>query len=331
MAQLGFDEKYLSLLRGRREHFRGAYIWPDAKLETIQELRKEGVVVFREMINCHRGTAKEILDDAYARIGIEPRHTITEASARREQELLQAVDYIFCPNEMVEKSLIQHGLPSTKLLPASYGWEPSRFAGGHRLLEPVKGITLVFAGSICVRKGCHLLLEYWASSGIQGRLVLAGEVEATIRERCGKLIERNDVVLLEYVTNIGALYRSADIFVFPSLEEGGPQVTYEACGCGLPVVTTPMGAGRIVRDGKEGYVRDPYDRDGWVDAIRTLARDRDRRVAMAAAARARADLFRWDLVAKRRRKQIIERLPGQEAANSTGLSSASTAFQEHSQ
>jgi glycosyltransferase involved in cell wall biosynthesis len=327
LARSGFDEIFLSGVRQRKERRRGAYIWPDAKLQTILELKRDDVVVFREMINCHRGTAKRILDDAYARVGIEPRHTITEVSVREEQEALEAVDYIFCPNEMVERSLLEHGLPSAKLLPASYGWEPARFAGGHRLLKPANGITLVFAGSVCVRKGCHLLLDYWASSGVQGRLVLAGDVEAAIIESRRDLIARNDVVLLNYVTDIGALYRSADAFVFPSLEEGGPQVTYEACGCGLPTITTPMGAGRIVRDGREGYVLDPYDRDGWIEAIRGLARDRERRMAMAAAAQSRADLFRWDLVAKRRKEQILGRLSS-EAAQLASVSPFDTALTE---
>ena len=49
----------------------------------------------------------------------------------------------------------------------------------------------------------------------------------------------------------------------------------KACGCGLPVITTPMGAGRIVRDNKEGFVIEPYDAARWISAIRTLAEDLD--------------------------------------------------------
>jgi len=306
----GIDRRFLFEVGRRSAPFRAAHIWPDAKLQTIQALKRDKVVVFREMINCHQGTAKTILDEAYARIGVEPRHMITEARACEEQQALEAVDYIFCPNEFVEKSLIQHGLSRAKLVPTSYGWEPSRFAGLRRMLEPCEGITLVFAGTVCVRKGCHLLLDYWASSGVPGRLVLAGEIEPIIRDRFHHFLERRDVVVLDFVTDIGALYRSADVFVFPSLEEGGPQVTYEACGCGLPVITTPMGAGRIVRHGSEGYVLDPFDRESWIAAIRELAADQGRRAAMGEAARSRAELFRWDLVAKQRREHILERLLG---------------------
>jgi glycosyltransferase involved in cell wall biosynthesis len=113
-------------------------------------------------------------------------------------------------------------------------------------------------------------------------------------------------MVLDYVEDIGSLYRSADIFVFPSLEEGGPQVTYEACGCGLPVVTTDMGAGRIIRHQREGFVLDPYDGPGWIAAIQALAEDRELRRKMSAAAAERAQRFIWPAVAGQRRRQMMD-------------------------
>jgi glycosyltransferase involved in cell wall biosynthesis len=307
-AKETIEAAFLSQTNVPRASMHGAYIWPDISLETVRKLKRSNITMFREMINCHRGSAKIILDDAYVRLGAKPQHTITDASALAEQEILETVDYIFCPNRMVEDSLSAHGLPASKMISTSYGWDPARFRGSNRLLEPYDGITAVFAGTVCVRKGCHLLLDYWAQSKIRGRLVLAGALEETIKEKCADLLARNDVLVLDFVPDVGALYRSADIFVFPSLEEGGPQVTYEACGCGLPVVTTPMGAGRIVRQDREGFVLDPYDREGWINAIRTLANDHDRRRAMGIAAAEHAQSFVWEAVAIRRRQQILDRL-----------------------
>lgn len=303
------DAAFLSHIgEAGRSRGRGAYIWPDAAMKTILDLKRRNVSVFREMINCHRGTAKRVLDDAYARAGALPNHGISEASVIAEQEALDAVDYVFCPNLMVEASLLENAVPVSKIIPASYGWDPVRFFGSSKVLQPSEGLTAVFAGTICVRKGCHLLLEYWAKSKVPGRLVLAGAMEPTIKERCAALLARDDVMVLDFVQDVGALYRSADVFVFPSLEEGGPQVTYEACGCGLPVLTTPMGAGRIVRHNQEGFVLDPFDSASWIAAIRALAEDADRRRAMGIASRERAQLFSWDEVARRRRQQVLDRL-----------------------
>lgn len=286
----------------------GAYIWPDASLATIRSLKERGITVFREMINCHRASAKTILDEAYGRIGATPCHGITEASALAEQRVLQEVDYIFCASPQVEASLIANNTHPTKIISASYGWEPARLYSSGKRLGPFDGLTFLFVGSVNIRKGGHLLLDYWARSKVKGRLVLAGQIEDAIRDRCATLLAREDVLALGYVPDVAPLYRSADLFIFPSLEEGGPQVTYEACACALPIITTPMGAGRIARHGKEGFILDPYDADGWVSAIRALADDRRLRKAYSQSAKARAEMFDWDSVAVRRRDQILDRM-----------------------
>jgi glycosyltransferase involved in cell wall biosynthesis len=264
------------------------------------------------MINCHRGTAKRILDDAYRRIGVEPAHGISGESVQEECEALDRADFVFCPNPMVEQSLLEFGLDRAKFIESSYGWDPSRFAGQSKMIKPLeRGVTVLFVGSVSVRKGAHLILDYWSKSGVEGRLVLAGKIEPVIKERFADLLCREDVVTLDYVRHVGPLYRSADFFVFPTLEEGGPQVTYEACGCGLPVITTPMGAGRIVRDGVEGIVLDPYDAEGWISSLQKLAQDVEVRSSMARAARASAENFHWRKVAQRRRDQVVERMAPQ--------------------
>ena len=115
-------------------------------------------------------------------------------------------------------------------------------------------------------------------------------------------------MVLDFVRDIGALYRSADIFVFPSLEEGAPLVTYEAAACGLPVITTPMGAASIVRHNREGLVIDPYDSASWIAAIRVFSREiPERRRSMRTAAVERAQSFHWSAVARRRRQQVLDR------------------------
>jgi glycosyltransferase involved in cell wall biosynthesis len=313
IAASKIESTFRSQVNVNPSQMHAAYIWPDASIGTIKELKEAEVKMFREMINCNRGTAKRILDDAYARIGAVPNHTITDASVIAEQEALDAADYIFCPNSMVEASLFENGLPASKIVPASYGWDPCVFMGRPKSFNHVKASPLYLQERYASAKGCHLLLEYWAKSKVRGRLVLAGAMEPIIKDQCAALLARDDVVVLDFVQDVGALYRSADILVFPSLEEGGPQVTYEACGCGLPVVTTPMGAGRIVRHNREGFVLDPYAGPGWVAAIRALAGDKDLRAGMSGAAAQRAQLFRWEAVAERRKKQVMRRLSGDEA------------------
>jgi glycosyltransferase involved in cell wall biosynthesis len=300
------EQDFLSCFERHRSRRLAAYLWPDASLDTIRGLKRRGVTIFREQFNCHTATAKRILDEAYGRLGVEPGHPITAETVDAERGVLDAVDYVFCPSPLVRSSLLENGIPARKLLDATYGWDRERFRESRELLAPAEGITAIFVGTICVRKGAHLLLDYWLQSGIKGRLVLAGEMEPVIEKKYGHLFARGDIVLFKYSKDVGALYKSADMFLFPSLEEGSPLVIYEACGCGLPTITSPMGAGRIVRDNSEGFVIDSYDAAGWCTALRKLAEDADLRRRMSRAATERAQSYLWAQVASNRRRQILD-------------------------
>lgn len=308
LAVSGIDRAFVKVTRSAAATSHGAYLWSSTSRRAIKELKSTGIEVFREMINGPLWVAKHILDEAYERLGIDPTHGLHDDWSEAEKEALHAVDYVFAPNPVVTSSLLKTGLRAHKILDSSYGWDPQRFLGANRLLPPCDGITILFVGTICVRKGAHLLLDYWARSKLRGRLVLAGAIEPAIENACADLLARDDVKVLNYVSDVGALYRSADIFAFPTLEEGGPQVIYEACGCALPVITTPMGAGRIAVNNKEGFVLAPYDASGWISAMQVLAEDLPRRLTMGRAARESAEFFRWDLVSARRKQQVLDRL-----------------------
>src|SRR6185437_7702851 len=167
------------------------------------------------------------------------------------------------------------------------------------LIRPERAPVFAFVGSGIVRKGLNLLLKAWALAGIEGKLLIAGRLDHDIRSICARELARPDVQELGFVRDVASAYRDADVFVFPSHEEGGPQVTYEAAGCGLPSIVSPMGAGRIVRDGREGCVIDPFDIEAWARAIRSLAHDRGLRQRLAENASMRAQDFTWQRVGGR--------------------------------
>ena len=304
-ARRQLEAEFLAFVSNPATQPRAAYIFADASVETVKKLKRAGITVFREQFNCHRATAKAILDEAYKRLGVAPPQPISDMSINVERELLDAVDFVFCPSPMVEASLVENGVQRSKLIAANYGWDPGRILDSGRLIDPCEGITAVFVGTVCVRKGAHLLLDYWVKSGVKGRLILAGDIEPIVKDKCAHLLKGHNIILLNYVENVGALLRSADIFVFPTLEEGAALAIYEACGSGLPVITTPMGAGRVIRANEEGFVLDPYDSAGWISAIRLLAENSESRHVMARAAAKRATEFIWAQVADERAQQIL--------------------------
>jgi glycosyltransferase involved in cell wall biosynthesis len=178
----------------------------------------------------------------------------------------------------------------------------------HRISGKRDPITFAFVGSVCVRKGAHLLMDYWVRSGVKGKLLLAGALEPSIERLCKKFLSRDDITVLGFVKDVGAVYRSADVLAFPTLEEGSPLVTYEAAGCGLVIVTTPMGSAGIIQDGINGYVLDPYDGDAWIEAFRTLAASHELREHLGSAARRSAEQATWAHAGQQRGKLLRQLL-----------------------
>jgi glycosyltransferase involved in cell wall biosynthesis len=287
-----------------------AYLWPNVSPETYRQIKRRGHTLVVERINCHRGTSKRILDDAYARLGWKPDHGVKDEDVEGEKRKLELADYVFSPSPRVDESLIENGVPARKVLSTSFGWSPQRIRGGtRRALPEMRGLTVAFVGLAGVRKGVPWLLRAWERARVKGQLVLAGRIEADVAEQCASALNRTDVISLGFVGDIASVYRSADVFVFPSLEEGGPLVTYEAMGSGLPVVVTPMGAGAVGAGGAGGAVIvPPHDEEALIVALRRLEKDEELRRDLGEQGKRRAEEFTWERVGRRRSKQLVEAL-----------------------
>lgn len=75
---------------------------------------------------------------------------------------------------------------------------------------------------------------------------------------------------------LGSLYASSDLFVFPSETEIHPNVAIEAKSSGLPVLLSAHGgsAQHVTRPGEDGFLMEERDPASWASAIDSLRRDR---------------------------------------------------------
>ena len=96
----------------------------------------------------------------------------------------------------------------------------------------------------------------------------------------------------------------------PSLEEGGPQVTYEAAAYGLPIIASPMGASRMGELGDCVILVDPEDTDAMASALARLAESEEERATWGARARAAVQKYDWPLVGMDRTRKLDEMFRG---------------------
>jgi len=268
--------------------------------------------MIREMINTHVGYAKELLDEAYRRRGLDGSR-ISQRHVDYEHEVLSLVDGVFAPSAEVARSLEWAGVPASKVMRTSYGWEPARLtAGGAARAPGDDGFTALFVGSLGIRKGTDTLVRAWRASGIEGRLLLVGSIEKDAEHLVRPLLG-GDVVHVPFTADVAGYYARADALVLPSLEEGSPLVTYEAAGAGLPVVATPMGAGNVLEHGRNGFVVPPDDVGALAQALCELAGSPELRQEFAVSSRRRAAGFTWQETG-RRRAADVRRLVARSAA-----------------
>jgi glycosyltransferase involved in cell wall biosynthesis len=286
------------------------YIWPPVSLALHKKLCDRGHKIIMEFFNTHQATSKAILDAEYKRIGLLPGHGIAAENGAIETEKSQLVDYIFSCSPNVTKSLLNANVPKDKILETSYGLSQSDIFASEEFVNRSKTneINAIFVGTIGVRKGPHLLLDYWCKSGVKGKLTLVGNIQAEFLPIVEPYLKRQDIKHVPYVMDLKPIYKDADVFMFPSLEEGSPLVTYMALGAGLPCIVSPMGAGGVVEHDVEGMVIEPHDADAWVNAIKKIAEDKNMREKYAKNAHNKAPNYLWAKVGQQRTALLLSRM-----------------------
>ena len=284
-----------------------AYFWLESPAALSAYFRERKIMVVREMINCALGPKRVELRKAYSQLGWPDGSGITDEMIETERTDLLAVDAVVCPNPFVRQTVMSYGVAPERCIDASYGWGAQRLVQGGSVARRADTFTVAFVGTLDVRKGAPLLLEAWAASGIRGRLLLAGKIAADVGEKYASILARPDVVSLGHVEDIGSVYRAADVFCFPTWEEGGPQVTLEAMAAGVVPVVTPMGtAGAFDTADDMAIIVPPGDVEALGGALRSLAGDADRLRYLKQRIQLRAADYHWDRVGERRRGALLK-------------------------
>jgi glycosyltransferase involved in cell wall biosynthesis len=96
----------------------------------------------------------------------------------------------------------------------------------------------------------------------------SGSLEPTLKKMADMYPEQLEVTFNGFATQeeLPALYRSARIFIFPTLWDPWGVVVNEACAAGLPILVSPHAgaAGELVLNGENGFVCD-LDVNRWVE------------------------------------------------------------------
>jgi glycosyltransferase involved in cell wall biosynthesis len=154
--------------------------------------------------------------------------------------------------------------------------------------------TVLYAGSFQPRKRVELVIQQAARlSGVQFRLAGKGETEGPCRDLAQQLGCHN-VSFLGHLDakDLSEEMRKADIFLFPSILEGNPQVLLQAGACGLPCIAMDLYRSDYVVNGKTGFLaQSDFDLSSVLDR---LIGDTALRNSLSTAAVSHTNQFDWD-------------------------------------
>jgi glycosyltransferase involved in cell wall biosynthesis len=184
----------------------------------------------------------------------------------------------------IDPILVHDGVDRRFFYPA-----PAKLAAGN--------LTVLYAGSFQPRKRVEILIQHavrWPE--VKFRLAGRGETEAMCREasqdrRC------SNVEFLGHLSpaELGNEMRAADVFLFPSVLEGHPQVLIQAAACGLPSIAMKLYQPDAVVDRETGFL---VESDRQLAAcLDDLLQSENLRRSMASAAVCHARRFDWDRIA----------------------------------
>jgi glycosyltransferase involved in cell wall biosynthesis len=219
-------------------------------------------------------------------------------------------------SESTKHDLVElYGIPSEKI---SVIYE----AADERFLLPISGdhvnavrtryareMRYVLAlGNIQPRKNIGRLIDAFATCIMEGvvsqdlLLVIAGQAKwrgsdivRKVKDRC--LEDR--VVFTGYVPeeDLPALYKGAEVFVFPSIYEGFGLPPLEAMACGTPVVCSSSSSLPEVVGGA-ARMFDPFDTRSLVEALRAVIGNTRVQRSLQEAGNRRVAAFSWDRAAR---------------------------------
>lgn len=188
-------------------------------------------------------------------------------------------------SDWVKRSLIEdYDVPPDKVEVIHSGVRLDEWRPQVKIPTAGRKLRLIFVGGDFYRKGGGALLTAFRSALKPVCEMDIVTKDTTIEESDGIRVHRD---LHPNDPRLKLLFLQSDIFVLPTLGDATPFSILEAMACGLPIITTNVGAlGELVQNGINGYIVPPNDPGSIVARIVSLSNDPEKLVCMGNASRA---------------------------------------------
>ena len=229
---------------------------------------------------------------------------------------------VFCKTEMAKEFIAEKGITNSSVV--GVGLDTAKFDAEKEikpeteaLLEKMSGHrNFLYIGSISKRKNVELIIKAFVklkqkdnTDDIQ--LVIVGKGSKSYTDFCRSLLPEElskSVIWCEFIENAQTqfLYKSADVFLLPSVQEIFGMVLLETMYFQTPAISShSAGAGTLIKSGENGIIIDNFDEQNWADQMYELINDEWKvKILGQNAGQTIKNEFTWDKIAKKMLKDI---------------------------
>jgi glycosyltransferase involved in cell wall biosynthesis len=265
-------------------------------LKTFRAAQRRGIVTVVECGSTHTDFQHPIVLEEFKRNGISTP-LFPKAYRNRVRAEFELADYIQLPSDFVIRTFVENGMDPKKLLLAPYGANLEVFKPS---IQPSENqpFRVICPSGINLRKGARVLSEAWRKLNWRdAELVWIGSITKETEHLFKPPLPGLRLEHGRPHPQLAELYRSCDVFVLPSFEEGFARVLLEAAASGLPLIATPnTGVENFFTPGApEGWLIPANNVDALCEALIEAKSDRGKTFLLGQRAAKRSQVgFSWD-------------------------------------
>jgi glycosyltransferase involved in cell wall biosynthesis len=218
-----------------------------------------------------------------------------------------AASMVLVYSDWTRQAIIDQGAPAEKVVVVPLAYE-AKSAEPRPPRDPNQPFTVLWLGTVNLRKGIPYFLE--AARLLKDtpiKFIVAGQIN--ISEQAVKSAPANVEFLGRVIRGQAeTVYRSADLFVLPTISDSFALTQVEAMANGLPVIATER-CGKVVTPGVDGEIIPTADAPALAETIAKLAADRPRVAEMSRNALLKARSFSIDSYGQQVCGQVVKRRP----------------------
>jgi glycosyltransferase involved in cell wall biosynthesis len=199
------------------------------------------------------------------------------------KKLIKRIDHITVMNKFFLDDLkkLYNGPVDTLTSGCDFNkWQPMDLDEARKALGLPQNKTIFFTSSLLIPiKQIDKLIQVLKRLDKQYDFLLlisghgVGAYEQYLRKEAEQLLKADKVRFVGYLSGIELRrhYCASNVFVHPSISEGGPGAAMKAIACGTPVMITKVSnvAEHMLENGS-GQVIDPFDYEHWEKALEEI-------------------------------------------------------------